>query len=164
MPKIYLIVDGEYSDWEILGYSTNKDNAEKYCVLKQAEHSWYEPYILMAECIDERAEASNIKVLYRHEVVFRYKNGNWKMDDEPDRYELYSGDIKPNLIKYGAGAYNERWIDVNVNQNKFSRKKAEKIAQDLLYQYLIMADEVGWEKATAQMNEMLETRRDAKEG
>lgn len=26
--KIYLVVEGQYSDWRIIGYFTNRDNAE----------------------------------------------------------------------------------------------------------------------------------------
>lgn len=57
--------------------------------------------------------------------------------NEPDRYSVYSGDAQSNHIDCGGWW---SWIKVTVNQNRFDRKKAEKIAQDLLYQYLEMRE------------------------
>lgn len=35
MPEIYLAAEGYYSGWNILGYFTNKDKAEKMVHLKK---------------------------------------------------------------------------------------------------------------------------------
>lgn len=135
MSKIYLVVQGYYSDWDILGYFTNKDEAEKWCILKKDKY--YEPYILTVNCLDGKDDVSDVHPLYSHEVMFKYNNGSWNMMNEPDRYSVYSGDAQSNYIDCG-GWWN--WIKVTVNQDRFDRKKAEKIAQDLLYQYLEMRE------------------------
>lgn len=135
MSEIYLAVEGYYSGWNILGYFTNKDEAEKWCILNKEKYD--EPYVLTVNCLNGKDDVSGVHPLYSHEVVFRYKNGSWNMMNEPDKYYVYSGDTKPNRIDC-VNWWN--WIKVTVNQDRFDRKKAEKIAQDLLYQYLEMRE------------------------
>lgn len=156
MSKIYLVVEGCYSYWNILGYFTNKGEAEKWCVLKREEYD--EPYVLTANCLDGKDDVSDVHPLYSHEVVFRYKNGSWNMMNEPDRYSVYSGDAKSNCIDCGSW---RNWIKITVNQDRFNRKKAEKTAQDLLYRYLEMRETT--ENAQKEFNWMLAAPQRARE-
>ena len=128
--QIYLVVEGQYSDWHIVGYFTNKDNAERFCV---SQHSKYDdPYVIVVDCLDGGIDLSGVKVLYEHEVVFDKRGGTMVMRNEPDRYNIYSGDIRANSVR----SMDFGWVAIKVNQKKFNRKQAEKIAQDILYQYL----------------------------
>ncbi len=130
MGKIYLVVEGQYSDWYVVGYFTDKDDAERFCV---SQHNKYDsPYVMTVGCLDGGIDLSGVKVLYEHKVVFDRCNGTMVMRDEPDRYEVYGGDIRANSVF----AISNCWVRVNVNQQEFNREKAEKIAQDILYQYL----------------------------
>lgn len=156
MPEIYLAVEGRYSSWHILGYFTNKDEAEKWCILKKDKYD--EPYVLTVNCLDGKDDVSDVHLLYSHEVVFWYEHKSWNMVDEPDRYSVYSGDVQANRIDCG-GLLN--WIKVTVNQDRFDRKKAEKIAQDLLYQYLEMRETT--KNAQNEFNWMLATPQRARE-
>lgn len=134
MSKIYLVVQGYYSDWDILGYFTNKDEAEKWCILKSEEY--YEPYVLTVNCLDGKDDVSDVHPLYSHKVMFKYNNGSWNMMNEPDRYSVYSGDVQSNYIDCG-GWWN--WIKVIVNQDRFDRKKAEKLPKICYISTLICA-------------------------
>lgn len=78
--------------------------------------------------------------------------------NEPDKYSVYSGDAKPNRIDC-VNWWN--WIKVTVNQDRFDRKKAEKIAKDLLYQYLEMRETT--ENAQKEFNWMLSAPQRARE-
>lgn len=128
--QIYLVVEGQYSDWRIVGYFTNRDNAERFCVSQYSKYD--EPYVIVVDCLDGVIDLSGVKVLYEHEVVFEKCGGTMVMRNEPDRYNAYGGDIRANSVQsIGFGL-----VAINVNQKKFNRKEAEKIAQDILYQYL----------------------------
>lgn len=156
MSEIYLAVEGYYSGWNILGYFTNKDEAEKWCILNKEKYD--EPYVLTVNCLDGKDDVSDVHPLYSHEVMFGYKNGSWNMMNEPNRYSVYSGDVQANRIDYGGS---RSWIKVTVNQDRFDRKKAEKIAQDLLYQYLEMRETT--ENAQKKFNWMLSAPQKARE-
>ena len=128
--QIYLVVEGQYSDWRIVGYFTNKDNAERFCVSQYDKYD--EPYVMVVDCLDGGIDLSGVKVLYEHEVVFDKRGGTMVMRNEPDRYNIYGGDIRANSVR----SMNLGWVEIKVNQKKFNRKQAEKVAQDILYQYL----------------------------
>lgn len=128
--QIYLVVEGQYSDRRTVGYFTNKDNAERFCV---SQYSKYDgPYVIVVDCLDGGIDLSGVKVLYEHVVVFDKRGGTMVMRNEPDRYNIYGGDIRANSVR----STNYGWVAIKVNQKKFNRKQAEKVAQDILYQYL----------------------------
>lgn len=140
MDKIYLVVEGQYIDWNIVGYFIDKDDAERFCVLK---HDTYdEPYVKEVACLDGGVDLSNVEVLYEHEVVFDGNGRNMYMRVEPDRYEVYGGEMRANRVK----AMGYHWIAAIVNQREFNREKAEKIAQDILYQYLELSNGKEYDK------------------
>lgn len=128
--KIYLVIEGQYSDWRIIGYFTSKDNAERFCVSQGSKYD--SPYVGVVDCLDGGIDLSGVKVLYEHEVVFDKRGGTMVMRNEPDRYNVYGGDIQANSVQ----SMNFGWVAIRVNQKKFNRKRAEKVAQDILYQYL----------------------------
>lgn len=158
MPEIYLIVEGYYSDWRILGYFTSRDEANKFIASQYNKYD--DPYIITVDCLDGGIDLSDVKVLYEHEVVFDRRAGAMAMRDEPDRYTVYSGDIRANSVESrGFG-----WVAVKVNQKEFNRKKAEKIAQDILYQYLELSNgELYHEEALNTINHNLSAPQRARE-
>lgn len=140
MGKIYLVVEGQYSDWHIVGYFTDKDDAERFCVLKYDVYD--EPYVVAVDCLDGDADLSNVEMLYEHEVMFDKRGSTMVMRDEPDRYNVYGGEMRANRVK----AMGYHWIEVIVNQREFNREKAEKIAQDILYQYFELSNGEEYDK------------------
>lgn len=132
---IYIVMYAYYSDWEIKGYFSNKEEAEQYCIA----HSKEDLFIEKVNCFDgSEPQNKSIKCYYRHEVVFDKKYGSsFIMRDEPERYSFY--DSKEGLEKDEIKDFNLKrfnWISFIINLKKNDRKLAEKIAQDKLAQYL----------------------------
>lgn len=132
MDKIYLVVEGYYSDWNIIGYYTNKNEAEKFCATNREKYDV--PYFVIVNCMDGSVNVSNVSLKYEHQIVFDKTDNGWQMRKEPERYDYYIADFERSNSMRGSSIY--RWIEIKVNQTKFNRAKAEKIAQDYLYQYL----------------------------
>lgn len=132
MDKIYLVIKGYYSDWRIIGYYTNKGEAEKFCAINSGEYD--EPYFIIANCMDNSVDMSNVSLKYEHTIVFDETDNGWQMREEPERYDYYIADFERSNSMRGSAIYH--WIEIKVNQTGFNRVKAEKIAQDYLYQYL----------------------------
>lgn len=93
---IYGVFGGCYSDWYIVGYFNNRVDADKFCfVCGNGEY-----YVEEMKNLQDQEDLSNVSLKYDHEIVFDYKNNNWKMRNEPNRYSCYIGDeLKPNSIK-----------------------------------------------------------------
>ena len=125
---MYAIFSGYDSDWTILGYFENKDDAEKYVASYNDVIGDDEYYILEVNSLKLTEEQKNIKVKQYHTVVFDYKNGKFVMRNEPDRYEVRLKD-KKRIIQI---SYCYRWISFNfISEN---REKAERTYQDLINQ------------------------------
>ena len=133
--KIYGIFNGEYSDWDVLGYYTNREEAEKRCAINNKKCGYYDEYVIELECLDGKVEMPKDKLHYLHEVVFDKCDGTWVMRNEPTRYKYSTEEITQKEIKEGGS-----WVVIFVKsrQGETGRKKAEKIAQDRLYQYLAL--------------------------
>ncbi len=144
---IYGVFGGCYSDWYIVGYFNNRVDADKFCcVCGNGEY-----YVEEMKNLQNQEDLSNVSLKYDHEIVFDYKNNNWKMRNEPNRYSCYIGDeLKPNSIKNGGC----NWVSFHVNIEEDNRKLAEKIAQDYLFQLLAYGDSKKiYEKNVKLMNE-----------
>lgn len=150
---IYGIFSGAYSDWNVYGYMTDKDEAEKYCALKnkQNDDEWDRYYVIEINHI--HANVKNVKLKYYHTVVFDF-NDDMRFDDnmrsEPDRYEYYIGENREPFTRYNIFKNGEGWVSFSFNCD--TREKAEKIAQDKYFQFQAYKSEFGIEKATELMN------------
>lgn len=151
-----------YSDWQIYGYFSNRVDADKYCVA----HPEKECHVEIIPCFDNQEDLSNIVLKYEHEIVFDKLNNTWVMRNEPGRYETYMADyLRSNVIR-GNKFNNIYTLSFTVNISKDDRKLAEKIAQDMLYQFLDFCNNEPNEKFIKDMNIILsaeETARLAKE-
>lgn len=158
--KIYLVVQGCYSGWNIVGYFTREEDANKFVVSQYDRYE--EPYVMAVDCLDGGIDLSNVEVLYEHEVIFDKVDGTMVMRNEPQRYEPYADEIRANKV-YPSSYKQAKWIAVKVNQKKFDRKKAEKIAQDIMYQYLAIAREFYDKEAAETINYGLSAPQRARE-
>lgn len=144
---IYIIVSGEYSDWQVHGYMTDRVEAEKYCALKNQKGggAWGDDYYVIS--IDHiNADVKDVRIKYYHTVIFDFGEG---MRDEPDRYRYYVGeDWEPEII-YNVYGNSGGWIEYGLTCD--SRKKAEKIAQDKYYQFMEYKGKFGIEQAAKLM-------------
>lgn len=147
MKEIYVVMHANYSDWDIHGFFTNKEDAEKWATI----HGGYE-IVRTVQCLDGTVDYSNVSLKYEHEIVFDYKNNSWQMRIEPNRYTTYINKyLRSNFIRSEYYSTN-KWIGIRVNTTNRDRSNAEKIAQDLLCQYLESCDGSPNEKATQAMN------------
>ena len=131
---IYVIIAGEYSDWSIVGYFTNREEADKYCVA----HSSYGYYVKSVSDLTDTEDLSRITLKYTHNVVIDCKPEGWVVRHEPERYTCYMSDyFKSNEI-YSRNL--PQWIGYKINIDTSNREKAEKIALDYHYQLLAMGE------------------------
>lgn len=129
---VYGVFGGCYSDWYIVGYFNNHQDAEKYCCLCGNGDYYVKP---LKDLTDEK-DLSKVSLKYCHEVTFDrgdYTNKwNWIMREEPERYTCYIDDyLHRNSVRQGIYAMND-WLCFTINIDRDNRKLAEKIAQDYL--------------------------------
>lgn len=123
---IYVIFDN-YCD--IVGYFDNRLDTDKYCAA--FGNSKY--LVKGIKNLKNKEDLSKVILKYEHEVVFDFKNDEWIIRDEPDRYKCYiADDLKPNRVNY----LGYQWVSFFVNINENNRKLAEEKAQDYLHQLL----------------------------
>ena len=149
---IYLVMYAYYSDWQIYGYFTTRDEAEKYVV----SHSSEELEIHEIECLDNKADLSGVSVKYEFSVVFKSD------DSEPCRinenFDIYQSTyLRSNHIDVIFD-----WIRVYVNLNKRDKDLAKKIAQDIFYQYMSECDGHSSKKSMKEFNKILSAEEDAR--
>jgi len=153
---IYLIVTGYYSDWSVVGYSEDKNDAEKFCanhnykIEDENSECYYDDDYYIIECnnIQMNNNIKNIKLMYEHEIVFdfykRFRNEKG-MRNEPDRYEFYTGEKRKPKFKCS-----DIWFSVKVTAE--NREKAEKIAQDYYAEFKYNRDTFGLDFAKKAMD------------
>ena len=125
---VYGVFSGCYSDWYIVGYFNNREDADKYCCICGNGDYYVEPL----KDLNNEKDLSQIKLKYEHEVLFDYKDNKWIMRKEPDRYKCYvDNTLHCNSICESNLRWC-RWIKFNINIDHDDRKLAEKIAQDYL--------------------------------
>lgn len=155
MNKTYVAISGCYSDWRIIGYFTNRDEAEIFCIKNVDKYD--EPYVKTVDCLDGQFDVSGIDDLYyEYKIIFDKTENGWEMRHVGNDEEKY-----PDVVAYRGNGfrsnkiYNDSihtTIVITVNRKDYDCKKAERVAQDILYQYLIVAKELGYEKAMELMN------------
>ena len=147
MNKVYGIFSGEYSDWAVHGFLTNKEEAMKYCAFKNSQN-YEEPNDVYnygnyytKELSKIYTDVQKIELRYYHEVVFdyNYTTDQFVMRNEPDRFDYYTGKSKPMKLVHNMESCN--WVSVELEAD--SRKHAEKIAQDLVARLQYAAIEMG---------------------
>ena len=149
---VYAVFCGCYSDWEVKGYFTNKEDAEKYCAIKNSklneeDYNFDELYVVPLSEINTEEVDLNVKLKYHHEIVFDFETSRHiGMRNEPERYAYYVGKKKETTFKCNP----MMWFSVSVTAD--SREKAEKIAQDYYAQFLYYKEEFGVNEACKLMN------------
>lgn len=140
MLKKYAIMSGVYSDWNIVGYISNLEDAYKYCAWRNSVDKYDQYYPVEMPCLDENCEI-DIEFKYKYRTVFDLRKGSWAMRD------INIDDVEPtNLDNYcnirdGRKQYNISWIAIEFTMSVLDLDRAKKVAEDKLYQYL--AEEQG---------------------
>ena len=150
---IFLVMYAYYSDWQIYGYFTTRDEAEKYVVSHPSE----ELDIHEIRCLDNQADLSNVSVKYEFPVFFQKNDSGWTghLNDDFDIYQ--SPYLRSNYLDEGYG-----WIRVYVNLDKRDKDLAKKIAQDIFYQYMNECNGRSSKKSMKEFNKILSAEEDAR--
>ena len=150
---IYIIMRGYYSDWEILGYFTDREDAEKYVVSDGKDDIFIEE----AECFDGTVDLSYVVVRYKKPIIFRRKGGSWACEDngEPELYQ--AGFPKSNYIET---IYLGEWIRVWVNTTKNDLPLQMKVAQDIFYSFLNFCEGEPDDESIYEFNKVLSKEED----
>ena len=145
---VYGVFGGCYSDWYIVGYFDNRDDAEKYCCISNADY-----YVEPLKNLTNEKDLSKVELKYTHEVLFDYdKNNKYTMRKEPDRYRYYiDNELHCNIITKSDRRYN--WIKFEINISHNDRELAEKIAQDYLAELRSYGDGKIYDENIKLMNE-----------
>lgn len=134
--KIYAIIEGCYSDWQIIGYVLSEDEAMQICAQHNQDCSfrteeWYYEEI---EKLDSPKKKVGLE--YTHIIRFLHSKDGPTMVDDIYNLEYFADGCNPTKeVKIDDSplrAYITVWVPLKEN----NREKAEKIAQDALYQLL----------------------------
>jgi len=144
---IYAVFYGYYSDWNCLGYFTNREDADKYAHLLGEDH-----FVKVLKNLENDKDLSAVSVQYEFRVQFRKTENGWpvfRWDGVDDEYTCHAKDkLTYNRITGWAG----KWITFDINIDKYDRKLAEKIAQDYLYTLLNLGNGEITDEAVKEMN------------
>lgn len=121
MKKVYIVIEGEYSDWCIVGVFVTKREAE-FCASKESDMYILEKEIGKIEVADDK------KCGYQFEF---YENGNCDLK----RYFLPNTKnmIVPNKISFYKNCWHRKVYRVGVMA--MNEEQALKIARDLMAKY-----------------------------
>jgi len=125
---MYVVFGGEYSDWYMVGYFDNLEEAQKYCSCDKNKAKEY--YIEHSEKLSISNELK-MKKLYRlQDITFDYKeDGTFKMRTKNPWYDYSIKEYTKKDEKQIYQNYNSiKWINYKIACD--NRVKAEKIAQD----------------------------------
>lgn len=128
---IYGVFHGIYSDWDAIGYFTDRELADKYCAL-------HDCYVIELENLDNKEDLSKVKVFYQHYIVFDIENNRYVMQTGLTNYNVYTAEEKrKNSVEMRGWGWKPH-ILFTINTDKpDDRKRCEKIAQDYLAQLKI---------------------------
>lgn len=144
---IYGVFGGCYSDWYIIGYFSNKEEADKYCCV----YGNGDYFVKSIKSLDGIEDLSKVSLKYRHEIVFDLKDKEWIMREEPNRYECYiDDDLQCNCIRSNLP---NSCVCFAINIDHDDRKLAEKIAQDYLAELRSYGDGIIYQRNINLMNE-----------
>ena len=133
---VYAIFGWDGIEAYCMGYITNREEAEKYCIKYKEDHNGDKCWIEEIKDLSNKYDLSNINIVYKHTIVFDFynKDKKWVMRNEPNRYQYYSGTtLRGNNVEYFINHKSMySWIKFDIILLENNRQKAEKIAKDFL--------------------------------
>jgi len=127
--KIYLVIGGEYSDWFIDSYFVNRDEAEKYCFVKNKNQD--SELILRVQKVplnSAKMDFDKIQLKKWWKVSYVLVKGKWLIREIYDDYILYSGERKETTSE----RYNFNRHVWFIKCTADTWEQAKKIANDLI--------------------------------
>ena len=132
---MYVVTEGEYSDYHIVGVTTEKKKAEQYCKLTTKE--WYEPEI---ETYDTDSFVEDLTMMKVYDVYVS-ESGNVAVQEceSKDGYD-YESAIE-HEVRYGRYARNTYKVTVLAVDKEHAKKKGLDYIAKYKYEYKC---EGGW--------------------
>lgn len=131
MDKVYCIFTGCYSDWDVVGFFTNLEEAENYCALKNSTiaNDFAKYYVVEIDRIN--ADLSKVDSRKYFNIIFGQKNGVFELYSI--EMEKYIGTKKETKIRHRPSK------GFAVSCDAEDKQQAIKIATDYLneYKYLL---------------------------
>ena len=153
---IYAVMYANYSDWELYGYFTTLEEAEKYVV----KYPKRELHIEVLDCLDGQEDLSTVKVRYEQVVTFDYVEGAWRCEVSKWSPDIYQSPY-PRSNKVNFTPYNGRtaiWVNTTENNPELQKK----IAQDIFYQFMESCNKCPTREAIESFNKILSADEDAR--
>lgn len=132
--KIYVIIQGCYSDWEIIGYVMSEKDAMKICAKHNQESGEWDDWYY-EETKKVASPKQEVGLEYTHIIRFLPCKSAPTMADIYN-VEYFADGCNPTKEIIIDDAPLCAYITVYVPLKENNRGKAEKIAQDALYKHL----------------------------
>ena len=127
MEEVYGIFNGEYSDWNCLGFFTDELEAEKYCALMNSKNDGC--YVVKIDNLTGKVDLSKIKPKYVY-LFSESFNDFWSNSQEIlcNGHEQWISEVRYTRND------NAKYMITVITTEK-NRDKAVKIAQDMFAKY-----------------------------
>lgn len=123
---VYGVFSGEYSDWFVVGYFEDKEDAEAYCKEHndKCEYDWDEYYIKPLLNL-----ANNDPAVFRKYVYNEYRDEIWEENGEYSEAKLEA------KVRSLRGEHPVKWVDVWMQPCDYNEERVRKIAHDAIAKY-----------------------------
>lgn len=145
--KIYLIVSGHYSDWDVHGFAESEEEAKKVVAMKNSDaysrHGYYSAdfYYIETERLKIETAPDQIKPVPRRTVSI-YPGRCFVSPMNYGTIEYFQAGTPPVVDKIFWKGKAWEQANVHVFTDSTDEKKIQKIAYDTLYQELARIAEV----------------------
>ena len=127
--KVYVVTEGEYSGYHIVGVTTEKKKAEQYCKLTTKE--WYEPEI---ETYDTDSFAEDLTMMKVYDVIVLKDGSVYASECESgDGYDWESA--IEHHVRYGRYARETYRVSVLAIDEEHAKKKGLDYIAEYKYRY-----------------------------
>jgi len=131
---IYAIVDGFYSDWELIGFVEDEETAMQLCAQHNNSSASFHDFWHYRPCSPLSTPERRIPLSFVHQVYLSKAQEGLKLDAKNHRVDYFPVGTAP----IGSPVIEEypKYLLCKVPLKELSRERAEKIALDMAYQHL----------------------------
>jgi hypothetical protein len=130
--KVYIVTEGEYSDYHIEEVFSEREQAEKYVALHNKR---YDKYHIAAYEVDKVHIEGEVEMVHMYQALYQRKEGKWQYSTELIDFitsKETAESIKDEEISYFVEDFHRGSMDYSVFLKETDYDKALKIFQDHL--------------------------------
>lgn len=156
---IYAIMKAYYSEWELYGYFTDLDEAEKYIAFHNERCCSYdELHIEELHKMDGEVDLSKIHPYYEYCFTFWYQGKEKGKTKLNEYYEVYSSEyLRSSKLVTGVN-----WVAIYFSLKERNRELAKKVGQDLIAQFMSECNNNPNPNSIEAFNKILSSEEDAR--